>query len=30
MNLVEAYLARRAIDYLVGFNVATLWTKLRL
>ena len=27
--LVEAYLARRALDYLVGFNISPiLWTKL--
>ncbi len=29
MPLVEAYLARRALDYLVGFNLSTvLWRKL--
>jgi len=28
-SLVEAYLARRALDYLVGFNISPiLWTKL--
>jgi len=28
-NLIEAYLARRALDYLVGFNVSpVLWRKL--
>jgi DNA topoisomerase-1 len=29
ISLVEAYLARRALDYLVGFNISPiLWTKL--
>ena len=29
LHLVEAYLARRALDYLVGFNISPiLWTKL--
>ena len=29
LPLVEAYLARRALDYLVGFNISPiLWTKL--
>lgn len=29
MDLVEAYLARRALDYLVGFNISpVLWRKL--
>ena len=29
IELVEAYLARRALDYLVGFNISPiLWTKL--
>jgi DNA topoisomerase-1 len=29
IHLVEAYLARRALDYLVGFNISPiLWTKL--
>jgi DNA topoisomerase-1 len=29
MELVEAYLARRALDYLVGFNLSpVLWRKL--
>ena len=29
VHLVEAYLARRALDYLVGFNISPiLWTKL--
>ena len=29
MNLVDAYLARRALDYLVGFNLSpVLWRKL--
>jgi DNA topoisomerase-1 len=29
MHLVEAYLTRRALDYLVGFNISPiLWTKL--
>ena len=29
VSLVEAYLARRALDYLVGFNISPiLWTKL--
>ena len=29
VTLVEAYLARRALDYLVGFNISPiLWTKL--
>ena len=29
VRLVEAYLARRALDYLVGFNISpVLWTKL--
>ena len=29
LSLVEAYLARRALDYLVGFNISPiLWTKL--
>ena len=29
VQLVEAYLARRALDYLVGFNISPiLWTKL--
>ena len=29
MPLVEAYLARRALDYLVGFNLSpVLWRKL--
>ena len=29
ITLVEAYLARRALDYLVGFNISPiLWTKL--
>jgi DNA topoisomerase I len=29
MALVEAYLARRALDYLVGFNLSpVLWRKL--
>jgi DNA topoisomerase-1 len=29
IRLVEAYLARRALDYLVGFNISPiLWTKL--
>ena len=28
-TLVKAYLARRALDYLVGFNISPiLWTKL--
>jgi DNA topoisomerase IA len=28
MELVEAYLARRALDYLVGFNLSpVLWRK---
>ena len=27
--LVDAYMARRALDYLVGFNISPiLWTKL--
>jgi DNA topoisomerase-1 len=29
MNLIDAYLARRALDYLVGFNISpVLWRKL--
>ena len=29
MDLVDAYLARRALDYLVGFNLSpVLWRKL--
>ena len=28
IELVNAYLARRALDYLVGFNISNLWTKL--
>ncbi|MDP1136364.1 DNA topoisomerase, partial [Klebsiella pneumoniae] len=29
MELVDAYLARRALDYLVGFNLSpVLWRKL--